>query len=634
MKPFNRRGQAGVIRRLPTIGRLASVCPAAASIVLALCLNAAWAQSSEQSANPGSPWPATDALGRELPLAEDVGPIQPNRFVGIFYFLWHNQHGGKSPNWDGPYDIGRILAKDPDALRKPYSLLWGPIGMYHYWGDPLFGYYLSTDPWVLRRHAQLLADAGIDTLIFDATNAQTYPPVYRALCAVFRQVREEGGRTPQLTFMVNTEAGKTAARLYQDFYQPGLYRELWFYWQGKPLLICDPAAASPDLRRFFTLRRAHWPFTLTNTPYAWHWEAAYPQPYGYTDDPRHPEQINVSVAQNLRQSDGKVTNMSEGNARGRSFHDGREDTTPGAVNHGYNFQEQWRRALELKPPFVMVTGWNEWIAGRWGKPGGPLVFVDQFDEEFSRDIEPMQGGHRDNYYWQLVANVRRFKGAPPIPAASEPKSIRISGGFDQWQGVEPEFRDHIGETVPRDFEGSAGLHYVNRTGRNDLVICKVARDENAVYFYARTRLPLSPSSDSNWMWLLIDADQKAATGWQGYDFIVNRRVDSGGKTWLEKNEGPWHWRPVALVDFRAQGNELHLAIPRSALGLPQGDNRVALDFKWADNLQRPGDIMDFYISGDVAPEGRFNYRYRAAGGPKALNSFRKPSSENRNKSEI
>ena len=34
--------------------------------------------------NPGTPWPATDALGRSLPLSSEVGPPQTNRFVGIF----------------------------------------------------------------------------------------------------------------------------------------------------------------------------------------------------------------------------------------------------------------------------------------------------------------------------------------------------------------------------------------------------------------------------------------------------------------------------------------------------------------------------------------------------------------------
>ena len=560
------------------------------------------------SDNPGTPWPATDALGRTLPLAEKVGPPRTDRFVGIFYFLWHNQRGGKSPNWDGPYDIARILAKDPDAVTKPTSALWGPIGMYHYWGEPLFGYYHSTDEWVLRRHAHLLADTGIDTLIFDTTNAQTYPEVYLKLCEVFRRVRQAGGRTPQIAFMVNTEAGKTAQKLYEHLYQPGLYPELWFHWQGKPLLVCDPEQAAPELRAFFTLRRAHWPFTLTNTPYAWHWEATYPQPYGYTDDPQKPEQVNVSVAQNLRQRDGKVTNMSSGDARGRSFHDGRMESAPDAVNHGYNFQEQWQRVFDLTPPFVMVTGWNEWIAGRWGQPGGPLVFVDQFDQANSRDIEPMKGGHGDNYYWQLVANVRRFKGAPALPSASAPTTIRIERGFEQWHDVAPEFADHVGETAPRDHAGAAGLHYSNRTGRNDLAACKVARDSRNVYFYVRAREAITPSSGTNWMWLLIDADQNPVTGWEGFDYIINRTIENG-ETWIEKNEGGWHWRKIAAVPSRVEGAQLHLAVPRAALGLAGGKTCPSFDFKWADNLQHPGDIMDSYTSGDVAPEGRFKYRY-------------------------
>ena len=581
------------------------------ALAAAFLLGPLIAQALDETSNPGTPWPATDALGRKLPTSDEAGPPQTNRFVGIFYFQWlvPEMPIPKSPNWDGPYDIGRILARDPDALKKPDSPLWGRIGEYHFWSEPLWGYYRSADPWVIRRHAQLLADAGVDTLILDATNAETYRKVYLALCAVFQQIRQTGGRTPQLAFMLNTQAGATAQTLYKEFYKPGLSPELWFRWQGKPLIICDPEAVTPELRAFFTFRAAHWPFTLTNTPYAWHWEATYPQPYGYTDDPGQPEQVVVSVAQNLRAKDGKVTNMSSGEARGRSFHDGRQDPTAGAVNHGHNVQEQWQRAFELKPPFVLVTGWNEWIAGRWGEPTGPLVFVDQLDEEFSRDIEPMTGGHGDNYYWQLVANVRRYKGAPTLPKASPPKTIRFKGGFAQWRDVSPEFADHVGETLPRDFDGLAGRHYTNHSGRNDLVASKVARDAKNVYFHVRTREAITPSTGMNWMWLLIDADQNSATGWEGYDFIVNRTVDANGDSWLEKNVGGWNWKKVSHISVRVAGNELQLSIPRAALGLPKRGTKTALDFKWADNLQRPGEIIDFYLSGDVAPEGRFNYRY-------------------------
>jgi hypothetical protein len=45
---------------------------------------------------------------------------------------------------------------------------------------------------------------------------------------------------------------------------------------------------------------------------------------------------------------------------------------------------------------------------------------------------------------------------------------------------------------------------------------------------------------------------------------------------------------------------------------PETDWRVDLFKRSApDNQQSPGDAMDFYLSGDVAPEGWFNYRYRA-----------------------
>ena len=179
------------------------------------------------SVNSGTPWPATDGLGRKLPMSDEVGAPQPDRLVGIFYFLWLNERANKSPHWDGPHDVSRILAKDPEALKKPDSQLWGPIGTSHYWGEPLYGYYLSLDPWVVRRHAQLLADAGIDTLIFDATNAVTYRDVYMNLCEVFRQVRKEGGQTPQIAFMVNTRAGETAQELHRDLSKPGLYKEIW-----------------------------------------------------------------------------------------------------------------------------------------------------------------------------------------------------------------------------------------------------------------------------------------------------------------------------------------------------------------------------------------------------------------------
>ena len=43
------------------------------------------------------------------------------------------------------------------------------------------------------------------------------------------------------------------------------------------------------------------------------------------------------------------------------------------------------------------------------------------------------------------------------------------------------------------------------------------------------------------------------------------------------------------------------------LGIETQD--FTFNFKWSDNMQVDGDIMDFYSNGDVAPAGRFMYHY-------------------------
>ena len=57
------------------------------------------------------------------------------------------------------------------------------------------------------------------------------------------------------------------------------------------------------------------------------------------------------------------------------------------------------------------------------------------------------------------------------------------------------------------------------------------------------------------------------------------------------------------------GNSVYKTrIPRAVLGLQRGAD-FELEFKWADNTQHDGDIADFWVSGDAAPAGRFNYLY-------------------------
>jgi len=196
-------------------------------------------------------WSATDALGRSLPLHDQAGPPRPDRWVGIFYFLWHGAH-----TQGGPYDISRILSADPDAINDGQNSLWGPLhNIQHLWAEPLFGYYLNDDKWVLRKHAQMLADAGVDVLIFDVTNKKTYKDYYTILFDVLSQMRQERNRTPHVAFMTPfLQPAGTVRQLYDDLYSKGLYRDLWFYWENKPLILADPKRVNPELLDFFTFR--------------------------------------------------------------------------------------------------------------------------------------------------------------------------------------------------------------------------------------------------------------------------------------------------------------------------------------------------------------------------------------------
>jgi len=162
--------------------------------------------------------------------------------------------------------------------------------------------------------------------------------------------------------------------------------------------------------------------------------------------------------------------------------------------------------------------------------------------------------------------------------------------------------------------GPEGWTYTRPAGRNDLLAFKVSHDPENLFFYAKSVGELSTADGTNWMWLLLDVDQNTATGWQGYDFMVNRVAGATkGQAQLEKNRGGWSWEPAGSVAMEVKGNELQLAISRKSLGLVHNKKPLRLDFKWADDLARPGEVMDFYLSGDVAPEGRFNYRYETSG---------------------
>ena len=113
------------------------------------------------------------------------------------------------------------------------------------------------------------------------------------------------------------------------------------------------------------------------------------------------------------------------------------------------------------------------------------------------------------------------------------------------------------------------------------------------------------------MTLFLDTDRSKATGWEGFDFAINRLTPKRGKTSVERylrtaDADSFTWEKIGEADISVKGNLLQIAVPRALLGMT---GTLDFEFKWSDNMQEKN-IMDFYRNGDTAPIGRFNYLYR------------------------
>ncbi len=577
-------------------------------------------------------WVATDALGRSLPGNAQCGDARTNRPIGIFYFVDQDQYTaqyGLGTNWDDTKYISEHPFTDPN---NPWAD--NPVfnqvnnGTPFYWGEPALGYYNPTDPWVLRREIAQLNHAGVDVLIFDASNGPTYDREVAALCNMIEQMRFEGTAINlKVAFLTHNQSGAVATYLYNNFYCQNKYADLWCSWQGKPLILgyqngtgAGDIVPSAAVQTFFTWRVA-WAGIGGHDVMAWI-DSGTPQQFGYDSAPDHPESAPVTCGGWSTANIGRsYTNNNE------PAYDNYQLPVAGTQRQGLFFSQQMAYGLKYDPRFLFITGWNEWIAGSWlanlaGSvsmldnpcPLNGYYFVDEYNEEYSRDIEPMKGGHTDNYYYQMVGQNRLRKGARPLPAASVAQTINLAGGFLQWTNISPAYYDAVNDTVWRNFPSAVALigNYTNNSGRNDLIVMKVAGDARNIYFMAQCNSSISSYTGSNWMVLFIDTDQNHLTDWEGYDFVVNLGARNAATTTLSQNVSTsdrWSWSTVRSdIAYTVSGNQLMLAIPRVSLGLT--NDPIAFDFHWADNFQT-NDISDFGVDGDSAPDGRFNYRYEA-----------------------
>lgn len=562
----------------------------------------------------------TDALGRVIEEADRAR--EGTRYVGIWYSLWEGQHTYMQ---SAIYDNQVLLSTEEGAakLASPDDCEETRLNEFHFCSQPLYGYYNMRDPWVVARHVELLTAAGVDYLCFDTTNAIVYNEVAELVLNTLQTYQNQGFKVPKAMFYVNSNTGTTARKIYNAFYQTEKYDDIWFSPNGKPM-ICgitsdnrgasDQVLANPDysdvfpdsIAERFDLRESQWPQGSIEHENALPWMSwKYPQSI-------HPnlKAISVSVAQH----DPFQINFS---AKGPTSSRGYDHTTKKISKDygaGQNFESQWKTVFDYEAQGktvenVLLTSWNEWMAIKTFN-GNETVFCDVYNEEYSRDIEMMKSDLGDNFYLQMIRNIRKYKYEDAKHYKYQKMTIDLADEtLAQRENVKAHYRDFAGDAMERNYKDAVNKGtYTDTSNRNDITDVKVVHNSTDLFVYVKTAKEITAynGTDTNWMTLYLGNDSQDAD-FQTYQYIVGRSPKSDGTTSVEKSTGGFNWKNAGNAEYKLYGDVIVYKIPLSLLGVSADSCHLRL--KVTDNVTHPDDIMDYYISGDCAPIGRLSYSY-------------------------
>ncbi len=510
------------------------------------------------------------------------GVADAEKLTGMFYFTWLGQHPDEQSE---VYDITQLLQKDAAAVWDPNSTV-SPLNEYHFWGEPLYGYYNSADPWVIRRHIEMFVNAGIDFLGLDATNAVLYESVYKNLFSVLAEFREQGFAYPRICFLTNSSSRSTVLRLYELYYADADYDWLWLYRDGKPFIVLNKADfdfQDPQLLAIidrFSYRHVQWPYF---EPY----DEGFPwMSYDYPQY-NHNGIMSVSVAQHTAGAMSRSGNR----GRGYDYESGQNDAAK--ISSCSNYCAQWQTAQETEGvEMVFLTGWNEWMALKLPDSGEREVcFTDAFNYEFSRDIEPSARADGDAYYLATVRENQKFQTDGAGVPALEPAALWVESDLAALfrENKVMTYPDLRGDTAPRDYAGAVeSLHYTENTGRHDIVSVNLSNDRKNLYILVECAEEIGHIEGENCLNVQIRTEGSA--------YVLNR----AGEGLLTGPDG------IQTCETNVYKNRFWAKIPLEALK----DHGGMLAVRVTDNVSEG--LLSTYVQGDSAPLGNLYYQYRLA----------------------
>lgn len=557
-----------------------------------------------------------DHFGRSF---QTITGFKKDRQVGLFFWLWIGQ-----PYARDIYDATKITSL-PNGIRiltdfNHHDETISPNGQAHFWGEPIWGYYNSEDEWVIRKQMQLLTIAGVDFIYFDTTNALTYPNVFLKVCEVIDELIQNNWNPPRVVFYTHSMSFQTVRSLFKEFYEPHLYPDTWYRVNDKPMIIAytdpdddlreaesrndtnyDPGVLSAEILNFFHFVKPQWPSDPIY-PDGFPWiEWRFPQPL-------HPESqvMNVSVASHPMVPMSFSLTRENWTNWGRGWSTSLKRNISSDVDKGTFFQSQWNHAIQADPPVISVGGWNEWIAYKqpWD---GEYMLCDAVNKEYSRDIEPMQGGYHDAFYLQLIDNIRRYKGVRGNVEPNVSKTIDLDGALSQWKDITYIVHNTDERFIGRDAYGAARtVRYTKKEPSDKLIEIRVAHDTGNIYFYLKGKNVFSDHLEKeNGLNIFIGTGDPEAKEWESYEYIIGNDI-SDGKISIGKFHGGFSLINIGNGKIVKREDAIQISIPRTTIGLSSHDKFY---FKVAMDISDPSDIMSYYQSGVSMPMGRLSYMY-------------------------
>jgi len=294
------------------------------------------------------------------------------------------------------------------------------------WAYPTLGTYNSDDKEIIRQHAELIYDAGVDfvwvdwsnnldfdmpmdRVLKDRTSRADFAMIERSTVYMF-DVYSQMEKAPKISIFIGCPApgqkeGVTDGRLTRkadqiyDWFvnnpEHPEYKDQLFYYNGKPLLVVYVGTPSPwqsgvpewDDDRFTVRYMTGYvteqkglrdPDTLESKYGYWSWEDRVAQTFTVSDG--YPEAMIVCASTRPQAEEGDPNYIPAVERR-----------------NGQTFKEQWARARLIGVRFAMVSTWNEYVTG------------EQYSDEVSKDIEP-NTVWGDMYLKLLKEEIAKFKG--------------------------------------------------------------------------------------------------------------------------------------------------------------------------------------------------------------------------------